>query len=345
MMKELLNYTLSFMKDLLAIPSPTGFADDAIAFVEDEFKKLGLKTSKTYKRALIATIEGEEKEAITFSGHVDTLGLMVKEIRSNGSLAVHRVGGYPYATIVGENVIIKTRKNGDYTGTVVLNNGSVHVHPKDVAEGERNGDTVSVRIDEMVENPEDVKKLGIGIGDFIAIDPRTIITDSGFIKSRHLDDKACVACLVGLAKFMTDKKIKPKYTVNFLVSNYEEVGHGASVVPCGTKDFISVDMAAPDPGQASKETHVTICALDSSGPYDILVRNKLTEAAENAGLDFVTDIYPFYGSDASAALRAGNDIRAGLIGPGVSYSHTYERSHVRGIENTIKLMLEYIVNR
>lgn len=333
-------YSLDILEKLLNIPSPTGMADDALDFCEEEFKKLGIKTRRTHKRSLIATIEGKDKEdVITFTGHVDTLGLMVKNIREDGRIIFHKIGGYPINTVENEYVKIHSDKKV-YDGTVRLNDSSVHVHPKNVESGERTYDTMSIVLDEEVSSKEDVEKLGIQIGDFISLNTRTVFTEAGFIKSRHLDDKAGVASIFGLAEYLKDKT--PKRTVHFLISNYEEVGHGATVLPEGTKDLISVDMSAPDTGQSSKEEIVTICALDSSGPYDLVLRKELEKLARENDVQYAIDIYPFYGSDASAALRAGFDIRAGLIGPGVSHSHTLERTHKRGIENTIKLMKAFV---
>ncbi len=340
-LKKTIDYTLDFMKELLLTPSPTGYTDDAINFVKDAFDKLGIETKLTYKRALIATIPGESDEAITFSGHVDTLGAMVKSIKADGRLQFHRIGAYPFNTVEGEYVVVKTMEGKEYSGTITLNNSSVHVHPEEIAKGERNADTMSIRLDEMVETDEDIEKLGINVGDFIFLDTRTVFTESGFIKSRHLDDKAGVACIVGLAKLLVEENIKPKRTIHFLISNYEEVGHGASVIPENTKDFIAVDMAAPDTGQNSKETHVTICAMDSSGAYDLEIRKQLVELATETEIDYTIDIYPFYGSDGSAALIAGHEIRVGLIGPGVASSHTFERTHKKAIKNTIKLMYQF----
>lgn len=341
-MEKLLKYTTDILEQLVNIPSPTGFADEAIDFVKKEFDKLGIENYQTYKRALIGTIPGKEKDAITFSGHVDTLGAMVKGIRENGTLIFHRIGGYPFTALERENCVVITEDNKRYSGTFLLNNSSVHCHPKDVESGERNAQTMSVILDEDVHSREDVEKLGIQVGDYIGIDPRFVLTENGFIKSRHLDDKACVACMLAYAKLLKESGKTPEKTINFFISNYEELGHGAVVLPENTKDLIVVDMSAPDPGQTSDEMKVTICAMDSSGPYDVVVKKELVKLARENNLDYSIDIYPFYGSDGSAALRAGHDIRVGLIGPGVAHSHTYERSHIKGLENTIKLMEAYV---
>ena len=337
------NYVKNLLEELLNIYSPTGDTENAILFMEEKFKELNIPSRRTNKNALIATIEGQEKEAITFSGHVDTLGLMVKEIKSNGRLAFSLVGGFSPTSVETENVFIKTYDGKLIPGTVLYNEASVHVYDTTTS-AQRSIKNMEVRIDEVVENAEDVKKLGISVGDFIYLDPRCRIYDSGFIKSRHLDDKACIAAMMGLAKYLVENNIKPKNTINFFISNYEEIGHGSSYIPENTVEFFAVDMAAPGVGQESDERAVTICAMDSSTPYDLGMRNKLRKIAEEKNIDYRIDIYPHYGSDASAALSSGYDIRCALIGPGVDASHSYERTHILGIENTYKLMLEYLLD-
>ncbi|WP_455087432.1 M42 family metallopeptidase [Parvimonas micra] len=338
------NYVKNLLEELLNIYSPTGDTENAICFMEKKFKELNIPCRRTNKNALIATIEGEEKEAITFSGHVDTLGLMVKEIKANGRLAFSLVGGFSPTSVETENVFIKTYNGKLIPGTALYNEASVHVYDTTTT-GQRSIKNMEIRIDEDVKTAEDVRKLGISVGDFICLDPRCRIYDSGFIKSRHLDDKACIAAMMGLAKYLVENKIKPKNTINFFISNYEEIGHGSSFVPENTVEFFAVDMAAPGVGQESDEKAVTICAMDSTTPYDLGMRNKLRKIAEEKNIDYRIDIYPHYGSDATAALRAGNDIRCALIGPGVDASHSYERTHILGIENTYKLMLEYLLDK
>ena len=338
------NYVKNLLEELLNIYSPTGDTENAICFMEKKFKELNIPCRRTNKNALIATIEGEEKEAITFSGHVDTLGLMVKEIKANGRLAFSLVGGFSPTSVETENVFIKTYNGKLIPGTALYNEASVHVYDTTTT-GQRSIKNMEIRIDEDVKTAEDVRKLGISVGDFICLDPRCRIYDSGFIKSRHLDDKACIAAMMGLAKHLVENKIKPQNTINFFISNYEEIGHGSSFVPENTVEFFAVDMAAPGVGQESDEKAVTICAMDSTTPYDLGMRNKLRKIAEEKNIDYRIDIYPHYGSDASAALSSGYDIRCALIGPGVDASHSYERTHILGIENTYKLMLEYLLDK
>ena len=332
------------LEALLNIPSPTGNTEKAMAFVEEEFKSLGLDTGRNNKGALIASLKGlNDEREVTLSAHVDTLGAMVKEIKPNGRLKLTQLGGYVWNTVEGEYVVIETLEGKEYTGTIISTKASAHVYGKDADEVKRDMDNMEVRIDERVNSKEDVLKLGINVGDFVYLDPRTTITPSGFIKSRHLDDKAGVVSLLAIAKHLVENNITPKYTTNFFISNYEEVGHGASAsIPEKTFEFIAVDMAAPGEGQTSDEYSVTIWAKDSSGPYDYERRKSLINLAKEAGLNYKIDIYPYYGSDGSAALRSGHDIRVGLIGPGVDASHSYERTHVEAIENTIKLGILYL---
>lgn len=339
-MKHLIND----LETLLNIKSPTGHSALAVDFVETRFKELGLATRRTNKGALIATLEGENtSEEYTLSAHVDTLGCQVKEITADGMLKLTQIGGYAWTTIEGEHVSIETMDGTFYSGTIITIVASSHVHGGKTNSTERNEATLRVRIDQRVSNAKDVQKLGINVGDFVHLDPRTAVTDSGFIKSRHLDDKACIVSLFGMAEYFVNNNVKPSHTTNFFISNYEEVGHGASAaIPEKTVEFIAVDMAAPGSGQTSDEFSVTICAKDSSGPYDYELKKRLVQLAKDNNINYKIDIYPFYGSDGSAALRAGHDIRVGLIGPGVDASHSFERTHIEAIEATVNLGIAYL---
>lgn len=339
-----MNYIIENLEKLLNISSPTGNTGEAIKFIEKMFTDLQIPTRRTIKGALIATMEGKIKDKeVTLSAHVDTLGGMVKEIKSNGKLKISQLGGYSWNTIEGEHVTIETLEGKSYTGTIMTTKASSHVHGSETSSIERSANNMEIRIDEKVSSKEDTLKLGINVGDFVSFDPRVVVTESGFIKSRHLDDKAGVMAVLGIAKHLVDNKIEPNYTTNFFISTYEEVGHGAAAsIPERTFEFLAIDMAAPGEGQESDEFSVTICAKDSSGPYDYDLRKRLINLAKEAELNYKIDIYPFYGSDGSAALRAGYDFRVGLIGPGVDASHSFERTHIEAIDNTIKLGIAYL---
>lgn len=339
-------YLLASLKELLNIPSPTGYSKEAVNYVETAFKAMGVPCEKTVKGALIGTLKGrDDSKHRLLSAHVDTLGAMVKEIKGNGRLKLTQIGGYPWNAIEGEYCTVHTADGRTITGTIMLTSASSHVHGEKTSTTPRSADTIEVRLDEVVDGVEAVKGLGIEVGDFVSLDPRVQITKSGYVKSRHLDDKACVACLLAMIESITKDEVELPYTTHFFISNYEEVGHGSSAsIPEKVVEFMAVDMAAPGEGQTSHEHKVTICAKDSSGPYDYAVKNLLVELAKQEKLPYVIDIYPYYSSDASAALRAGWAFKHSLIGPGVDASHSFERTHTEGLLATTKLGLAYIMS-
>ena len=342
-MKNYLDYTVDILEELLNIPSPSGDTSRIIEVVKRHFLDLGLKTKINVKGGLCVELKGEIDDKVkVVSAHVDTLGAMVKEIKSNGRLKLTQLGGYSWHSVDGENCIISTLEGKKYTGTILFEKTSVHNYGSSPKDDKRDDKNMEVRIDEAVFTKADTEALGINVGDFISFETRTVVTPSGYIKSRHLDDKVSVAIILGVAKYLTDSKIKPKYTINFLISNYEEVGHGAAYLPEKAFEILAIDMASPGDGQTSTEEAVTICAKDSSGPYDFDMRRRLVEMAKEDGIDYKIDVYNYYGSDASAAVRAGNMVRHGLIGPGVDASHGYERTHKKGILNSLKLLQRYI---
>lgn len=332
-----------YLKEILTIPSPTGFTDNIMDYVKEELHVINASYTTTNKGAIIVTINGKNNDyQRTFSAHVDTLGAMVKEIKSSGTLALVPVGGYMMNAIEGENCTIETLDKKSYSGTIQSIKPSVHISGDEARDLKRIPENMEVILDEKVFSKEDVEKLGIEVGDFICFDSRTQITEKEFIKSRHLDDKASVSVLLYAIKYILENNIELPYTTNFFISNYEEVGHGASAaIPENTKEFISVDMGAPGPNQNSSEYSTCICAKDSSGPYDYNLRKKLIDVCKDNNISYKIDIYPHYGSDASAALHAGWDIKAGLIGPGVFASHGYERTHMDAIIATLDLVIKY----
>lgn len=336
------NYTVDFTKKILAIDSPTGFTTNAIKFLKNEAETLGYKTSLTEKGNLIVEVEGTNNDyALGVCAHCDTLGLMIRSIKADGKLAITNIGGPCMNTLDGEYCRIYTRDNKVYTGTILSNSPSVHVY-KDANDASRNVDTMEIRIDEIVKNKEDVEKLGISNGDFICIDTKTTITESGFIKSRFLDDKLSVAILFSVLNYLAKEKIKPLHKTYFIFTVYEEVGHGNSFIPSDIRELLGVDMGCIGTDLACSEYDVSICAKDSSGPYDYGMVTKLVNIAKEQKLNYAVDIYPMYGSDVSAALRSSNNIKGSLIGPGVHASHGMERSHILAVEATCELLFEYL---
>ncbi|MBR2491724.1 MAG: M42 family metallopeptidase [Ruminiclostridium sp.] len=329
--------------ELLAIDSPSGFTKEAAKWVFDQFTALGFPASYTRKGGVLIDLGGEDAEdGLLLEAHADTLGAMVAEVKSNGRLRVTNLGGMRAENAEAENLRVYTREGKVYEGTLQLCNASVHVNGS-YGDTKRSFDTTEVVLDEDVSSAEDTRKLGIEVGDMVCFDPRTRITSSGYIKSRFLDDKLSVGILLGLAKFIKDTGTLPRRKVYVHVTVYEEVGHGGSAsVPVGVTEAISVDMGCVGEGLTCTERQVSICAKDSGGPYHYEVVGKLIEAAKKEGADYAVDVYPHYGSDVEATLSAGNDLRHGLIGAGVYASHGYERSHVDGVWNTLRVLKGYL---
>lgn len=343
-MNKYTDYILEQVQNLLAIDSPTGFTKHVSSYLMDTYKALGYDPQLTVKGGVLVKIaEGSSPyDPILVMAHVDTLGAMVAEVMGNGHLRLSPLGGMNPNNAEAENCRIYTRDGKVYTGTFQLKNASVHVN-SDYSSTKRSYDSCEVILDELVSSKEEVKNLGIMTGDIVCFDPRTVITPSGFIKSRFLDDKLSTAILLGYAKYLKDENIMPARTIYHHITIFEEVGHGACAsVPEGVTEVLSVDMGCVGDGLECTECQVSICSKDSHGPYHYDVVSGLISAARKADVDFAVDIYPHYGSDADAALDAGLDARHGLIGPGVYASHGYERSHVKGIENTFNLLRSYL---
>jgi len=339
-MEQTLNFILEQAKKILDIDSPSGYTDKAIEYLENFCKDNNLSYEKNKKGNLIVTIPGKINYVIGLSAHVDTLGAIVRSINGDGTLRFSVIGGPLLPTLDGEYCKIYTRDNKVYTGTFLSNAPSAHVHEsaRSLTRDEKN---MHIRIDAITKSKQDTLALGIETGNFIAIDPKTTITQEGFIKSRFLDDKISVAILLGLINYIKQHNLEIIPTLKIIFSTYEEVGHGASHIP-EVDELIAVDMGCIGEDLNCTEQDVSICVKDSSGPYDYKMVNKLVQLAKENNLNYAVDVYPFYGSDVSAALRGGNNIKGALIGPGVHASHGMERTHIKAVENTLKLLIAYI---
>jgi putative aminopeptidase FrvX len=336
---------VSFLCELLNTPSPTGFSGQAVALVEKAMGEIpGWKTERTRKGALMATLAGKhEGPARGLSAHVDTLGAMVRQIKPNGRLKMTQLGGYAWNTIEGEGCTVFSQGGKTFRGSILIETASGHLHGKKVSETPRDEDHLEVRLDDRTDSAEDTRALGIQVGDFIAFDPRVEL-NNGFVRSRHLDDKAGIACLVAAARALAQAGLKPKQTVHILFSTYEEVGHGAATgFPPGTAELVVVDMAVVGQGQTSDEFHATLCVKDGGGPYDPALSARLRGLAEEHNIPHQVDVYPNYASDGTALWRSGADLRVALIGPGVDASHNYERTHTEALLATTRWTLAYLL--
>jgi len=336
-------YILEETAALLAIDSPSGMTQKAAEHVKARFEVLGYEAEITRKNGVLVQLGGTDKgNGLLLEVHMDTLGGMVTGIKSNGRLKITNIGGLNANNVETENCRVVTRGGSVYEGVAQLVNASIHVNGE-YNDTKRTFDTIEVLLDENVKSAEDVKKLGVSAGDYVCFDPRVRITDSGYIKSRFLDDKLSVGILLGYAKYMKDEGIAPQRAVYAHITSYEEVGHGGCTnVPAGVTEAIVVDMGCVGEGLECDEHMVSICAKDRSGPFDYDVTNKLIAAAKKTGANYAVDVYPFYSSDVATTLRAGYDVKHGLIGAGVYASHGYERSHVDGAVATLKVLAGYI---
>ncbi len=331
--------TMEFFMQLLRTRSVSGNTFLAVEIVRSRLEALGLEVKQTNKGSILATLEGTTTDSAVISAHIDTLGAVVSKVDPGGTLRYRCVGGFTPGSIEGEYCLVETFQGNMIPGTILFSKTSVHAFGRDKCEAKRTHGEMYVRLDQDVRSLEDVKDLGISVGNYIHFSPRAQYLDTGYVKSRHIDDKAGVTVLVGVAENLIRQKVKPQRNIHFLFTVHEEVGHGAAGwLPDNVSDFLAVDMGVCGPDQTSDEHRVTICAADSSGPYNYELTKHLINLAEINEIPFAVDTFPFYGSDAGAALRMGLDARHALVGPGVDASHAIERTHQDGIKATMDLV-------
>lgn len=325
------------LKEVLEIDSPSGYTKEVQKFLIKTINELGYDAKVSKKGAVYVSVDASKDQTIALSAHMDTLGLIVRSVNSDGTLNVSEIGGPIASTINGEYCTLYTRNNNKYRGTILNKDRAIHVH-KDSREKVLIENLI-IRLDVEVKNSEDVEKLGIKVGDFVCYDPKVEFIN-GFVKSRFLDDKAGVVALLEVLKNIDKTKLNKNVIIYF--SPYEEVGHGGAWAPAEVDEMIAVDMGCIGNDLNGNEYSVSICVKDGSGPYDYELTTSLIDIASNLKIEHAIDVYPMYSSDGSSFLRAGNDAKVALIGPGVDASHGMERTTIKAIENTSKIILNYI---
>ena len=338
--------TLKYLEKLIEIPSPTGYTREVTEYIVKEVRNMGYEAVRTNKGGVIVTLKGkDDTKHRVITAHVDTLGAIVRAVKSDGRLKMDKIGGFPWNMIEGENCLVHVASTGKtVSGTILIHQTSTHVY-RDAGTAERTQDNMEVRLDEKVTSKEETKALGIEVGDFISFDPRMTVTENGFVKSRFLDDKVSAAILLNLLKIYKKENIELLNTTHFMFSCFEEVGHGAnSSIPTEVTEYLAVDMGAMGDDQQTDEYTVSICVKDASGPYNYEFRQHLVKLAKENNIPFKLDIYPYYGSDASSAMRAGAEVKHALLGAGIESSHSYERTHKDSIEATERLVDAYLRN-
>jgi aminopeptidase len=337
---------VAFLMELLALPSPSGYIEPARKCTLSALADAVIESQVTPAGTLLGKIPGAGKSAPRLlMAHLDVLGLMVKEIDRDGSIIPVPVGSFRAATVEGEYVTIHTLAGKTYSATIVPLKGSAHVHGEEGDE-KRVFKDLRIRLDEDVAKPEDVAALGIKVGDYVTIDPRPVLTPSGYIKGRGLDDKAGAAAIVGAATAVMAKKITLPGDVWLCFTEMEEGGYAVpGGIPAEVEEVLALDMGVVGLGQTGSERKCSICAKDSRGPYNKGMVESLTKLAAELGIPAVVDVYPRYGSEAfNAVLTGAGMARSALIGPGVACSHAYERTHRDGLIATVDLTLAYLVN-
>ncbi len=335
--------TVGWLQDLVNTPSPSGYTTNILNKISTYLDQLHIPYRRTNKGAIIATFPGDNTDKHRLlTAHVDTLGAMVKEVKTSGRLSLSMIGGFNWNAVEGETCTIHTA-TGEVRGTILMHETSVHVY-RGAGDIKRDDKHIEVRVDAKTKSRDETRAIGIEVGDFVSFDARFEYVN-GFIKSRHLDDKASTALLLEQMRFLQEHQVKLPYTTHFYISNNEEIGYGGnSNIPAEVVEYIAVDMGAIGDGQSTDEYTVSICAKDSSGPYHYELTRQLVTLAKEQQIDYKLDIYPYYGSDASAAIRAGYDVRHALFGPGIESSHAYERTHVDSLHATAQLIYAYITS-
>lgn len=330
--------------ELLNLPSPTGYCQPAITWSRDKLASFGLEAKETPKGGLLAKIAGAEPQpARALTAHVDTLGAMVRQLKPNGRLAVRPLGSVIWSSLETEGCTVFRRQGEPLRGSLLIDRASIHVHGEQAIKRERKTEHMEVRLDARTESADETASLGVAVGDFIAFDPRPEVSQDGFIRARFLDDKAGVVCLLAAVHALMDSGEQPASDCWIHLSNYEEVGHGAAAdLPAAIKELVAVDMAAVGEGQNSTEFAVTVCKMDSGGPYHYGLSEQLLALAKAQDIAHNLDLYPYYRSDGSAHWFAGGAARVALVGPGIDASHNYERTHQDALLASSQLLLAYL---
>ena len=337
------NYTLACFREVVSVPSPVGYYVKMNPVIEHIARHLGQKVTYDNKSTAYITLDGEDNsKTVLIGAHLDTIGMIVRRIDANGAIRVRQLGGINFSSAEGETVTIHTRDGRAVTGILTAQSHSVHVFD-DAKDQKRDEEHMMILLDEPVKCRDDVIRLGIHHGDPVSVDPHCEITSNGYLKSRFIDDKAAVACAFTAIKYLAENGRKPKYRTIFAFPYGEEIGIGGTYIPDGVSEFVAIDIGLIGPDYEGSERKVSICCKDNATPYDYELTSRLIALAEKAGLDYAVDIFYRYGTDASAALRAGNNLRAGAFGMAVYCSHGRERTHVDGLNATTQLLLAYLL--
>jgi putative aminopeptidase FrvX len=351
-MKIDVEYLHRVLLRLLLTPSPVGDTAQGIALCRELLCDLsdafdGIHVQVTRKGALTATIRGKgDNQPRAVTAHVDTLGAVVKSIKPNGRLQLSQLGNFSWTAIENESVTVSTENGRTFRGSISIENASHHLYldGDGPQHKERTQNTVEIRLDARTKSEEETRELGIEVGDFVSFDPRPEIV-GGFVRSRHIDDKGGIACILAALKAIADQGQMPAQRTTIHIANYEEVGHGGSSgFPADIADVLAIDIAPLGAGQNSDEFSCALCVRDEDGPYDRELGRRLRHIAKEHHIALIPDVYNHYCSDGDALWKAGADVRVALIGPGVDSTHGYERTHTDSLVETSRLIAAYLIS-
>ncbi len=338
-----LNYLVDTFTKIAKVPSVVGYSKQLNPVLDELAKELGYSVTYDNRATAYITVPGKNHDKkIMFGAHADTIGMVVYKIESDGTLQMRTFGGVMFQSLEGESVRICTRDGREYTGLIACKSHSPHVF-EDCRSMPRDQEHMIVFLDEPVKSKEDVLALGIQNGDFVYPDPRTTLTQNGYLKSRYIDDKGSIACCFAALRYIAENKLTPAYDTIFAFPYYEEKGCGGAYVPDGVSEYIAVDIGLVGPDLDGTEDKVSICAADANLPYDYDLTNELIACAKETGCEYALDVFYRYGTDGSAAFKASNNLRVAAFGMAVICSHGIERTHIRGLEGATNIILEYIM--
>lgn len=338
-------YLIDSFKRIINVPSPVGYYVELNPVLEEMAQELGLSVARDNRSTTYITVPGKNSEkTIMVGAHADTLGMMVYKIEKDGKLRVRQLGGCNFNNLESETVYVHTRDGRKYSGLFACQSHSVHVF-EDARSLERNESTMMIILDQDISSKEEVQALGISNGDFVSIDPRMQLTENGYLKSRFIDDKGAIACVFSVLKYLKENNLQPVHNIIFAIPYNEEIGFGGTYIPDGVSEYLAIDIGLIGPDLEGNEHSVSICAKDNASPYDYTLTNRLVECAKATATKYALDVFYRYGTDANAAMRAGNNLRAAAFGMAVYCSHGMERTHLDGMIGTANILLEYLLNR
>lgn len=336
---------LKLMETLIQTPSVVGYYPEIHNQLERLVSPWGYRVEYDNRHTAYIRVAGRDSSrTVCLGAHLDTIGMVVRHIDEKGWLDIRNLGGLNFHSLEGENVYVHTREHGTFTGTLICKSHSVHVF-EDARERKRDFTEMAVVLDEDVHTPEEVCQLGVLPGDLISVEPKLVFTKSGFVKSRHIDDKACAACLLEVLAILAQKGLQPVFDTWFAFPIYEEIGLGGAYVPDVVDEYLALDIGLVGGLQHGDEKKVSIAGADRIAPYDWDLTTELMNLARRYDIQYAMDIYYRYGSDATAALKGGQNLLPASIGMGTLSSHGYERTHIEGILNTTALTLSYVLDR